>query len=390
MVISLKRFGERQLPGYISEFKYFGTSNVEFVEIAVPTGTDVSGYTLQFYQGNGTNYKTVSLGTFSGTFAGQDVYVFDQSTPGFDSSNDPSGTFYSNDAIALVDDSGTVIQFVSWEGNTINAIEGSANGLSSTNVGSGLDSIQSDDGGATYFAQSNSNKGSIPACYAPGTVIDTCQGPRRIEDLREGDQIWTADNGAQTIRWIWRGTIALDHVGETGFPVLIKAGALAPGVPHADLIVSPQHRILVGGSGQLGDHFEDEVFVPSKSLTNLPGIRFLRGRKSMHWVHFSCDRHEVVRANKCWSESLYLGPMVMRKLPRNLRAKVGAEHQGTPSLDALNGPLARRCLTVGQAERALRNTGCPAPFTRFGTQTAGGNGLNHRRDKTVERYVLTG
>lgn len=344
------------MPGYISEIDYFGTSDQEFVEIAVPTGTDVSSYTLVLYQSDGTIYKTVSLGSFTGTFGGQDVYVVDQSTPGFDSGGDPTGTFYRDDAIALVDDSGTVLQFVSWMGNTVTATEGPANGTSSTDVGFTDESVQSDDGGTSYFAQSVSNKGSIPACYAPGTLIDTPLGPRCIEQLREGDQIWTADNGAQTIRWIWNGTVPIEDVRNDAYPVLIRAGALAPGLPNDDLIVSPQHRMLVGAAGQLEDHFEDEVFVPARSLTSLPGIRLMRGKKSVRWHHLACERHEVVRANGCLSESLYLGPMVLRNLPRNIRDMLRSVYAHSPSDEALNGPLARNCLNVGQVERSLRNS----------------------------------
>lgn len=341
------------MPGYISELDYFGTSDQEFVEIAVPAGTDVSSYTLVFYQADGTIYKTVSLGSYTGTFGGQDVYVVNQSTPGFDSGGDSTGTFYPDDAIALVDDSGTVLQFISWEGNTVSASEGPASGMSSTNTGFTGQSLQSDDGGATYYAQSNSNEGSIPACYAPGTLIETPFGQRRVEDLRVGDLIWTADSGAQTIRWIWDGTDPLENVGDENFPVLIRAGALGPDLPNDELIVSPQHRILVGAGGQLEGHFTSEVFVPAKALTSLPGIRLMRGKTKMRWLHFSCDNHEVVRANGCLSESLYLGPMVLRDLPQEFLSTLRSVHANAASNAVLNGPLARRCLTVGEIKDSL-------------------------------------
>lgn len=353
------------MSGYISEIDYFGTSDQEFVEIAVPTGTDVSSYTLVLYQADGTVYKTVSLGSFTGTFAGQDVYVVDQSTPGFDSGGDATGTFYPDDAVALVDDTGTVLQFISWEGNSVSATEGPASGTSSTNAGVADESLQSDDGGSTYYAQSTSNKGSIPACYAPGTLIDTPLGPRRIEHLREGDQIWTLDNGAQTIRWILDGTDTYEDAEDNAYPVLIKAGAMARGVPSANLIVSPQHRILVGVAKHLEDHFERESFVPAKSLTSLPGIRFMRGRKTMRWLHLACDNHEVVRANGCLSESLYLGPVVLHNLPRKTRNMLRAVHKCRTPDEALNGPLARQCLTAGQAKRSMGKRRHHAKGTRL-------------------------
>lgn len=341
------------MPGYISEIDYFGTSDQEFVEIAVPAGTDVSSYTLVFYETGGSIYNTVSLGSYTGTFGGHDVYVVDQATPGFDSGGDSMGTFYADDAVALVDGDGNVLQFMSWEGNTVTATEGPANGTTSNDEGTQTDSLQSDNGGSSYYAQSTSNKGTIPACYAPGTLIETPEGPRRVETLRVGDEIWTADDGSQTIRWIWDGTTSLEDMDDDGFPVLIQAGSFGVGLPHNDLIVSPQHRILLGGDGALSELFKQEVFVPAKALTMLSGVRFMRGKRAARWLHFSCDRHSVVRANGCLSESLLIGPMVLRNLPHPSRKRLRRLYGQSQASDVLNGPLARVCLTVGEAKRCL-------------------------------------
>lgn len=341
------------MPGYISEFDYFGTSDQEFVEIAVPTGTDISSYSLVFYQWNGTIYKTVSLGTYAGTISGQDVYVVDQSTPGFDSGGDPTGTFYPDDAIALVDDSGTVLQFVSWEGNTVNAIEGPANGISSTNAGVAAESLQSDDGGSTYYAQSTSNKGTIP-CYAAGTMIDTPGGPRAVETLSPGDLVQTVDHGPQPIRWVRSSDHALEETQDEDKPVLIQAGALGTGRPAHNLIVSPQHRILVGGAGQLTQYFDAQTFAPAKALTGLPGIRHMKGKTDITWVHFACDRHEVVMANGCYSESLLLGPLVLNGLSHTERAILkGIFGPAFGDRAGPNGPAIHNCLKVVEVRRHL-------------------------------------
>jgi hypothetical protein len=77
------------------------------------------------------------------------------------------------------------------------------------------------------------------------------------------------------------------------------------------------------------------------------------GMPPVRWLHFSFDRHEVVRANGCLSESLYMGPMVLRNLPRNIQYRLRVTHTNSPTDDALNGPMARQCPTLGQAERSL-------------------------------------
>ena len=88
------------MPAYISEFSYFGTSSTEFIEIAVPTGTDVSSYSVILYQFDGTIYNGFSLGTSVAAMNGHDIYLINSSTPGF-STGDPMGMFYADDAIGL-------------------------------------------------------------------------------------------------------------------------------------------------------------------------------------------------------------------------------------------------------------------------------------------------
>jgi hypothetical protein len=238
-------------------------------------------------------------------------------------------------------------------------------------TGSGNDTVQVGesaqvgivDGGDGWDELTTATEG-IPAqnfertnfvCYAMGTMIDTPNGPRAVELLRDGDVVNTLDNGPQHIRWIRQDHQPLLSVERNAKPILIAAGALGAGLPAQDLIVSPQHRILVGGGGQLQERFETEAFAPAKSLTKLRGIRHMAGKRSITWVHFACDRHEIVLANGCLSESLLLGPMALQGLTK-------AEHMaitrifgtaGSPG-GALNGPPARKCLPVGKVRRLLK------------------------------------
>jgi len=194
---------------------------------------------------------------------------------------------------------------------------------------------------------------SLP-CYAPGTLIDTPDGPRAVETLMPGDRVMTLDHGPQPILWTSLATQPLAEAEVEARPVLIKAGALGHNLPAQDLIVSPQHRILVGGAGQLQPIFGSVALVPAKSLTSLRGIRHMMGKTSITWVHFACDRHEVVYANGCLSETLLLGPMVVNGLPSAERRALTDIFGPAPAPDvALNGPPARDCLTVGAARRQI-------------------------------------
>jgi hypothetical protein len=191
-------------------------------------------------------------------------------------------------------------------------------------------------------------------CYASETMIDTPDGPRAVEKLMPGDLVLTLDHGPQAIRWIRSDEQSLEEAELEAKPVQIKAGALGHNLPAQDLIVSPQHRIFVGGAGQLHKVFKTETFVPAKSLIGVPNIRHMKGKTQITWIHFACDGHEVVTANGCLSETLLLGPMVVNGLSPAERQGL-ADIFGTASTPdvALNGPPARECLTVGAAKRQI-------------------------------------
>lgn len=333
---------------YISEILYSDNAAKDFIEISVPTGTDISGYTIVIYDDTGSVSSTLTIGAYSSTTAGEDVYLIDKV--------EPSGFIGvgSTDAVALVDDTGTVVQFISFEGSTVTAIDGPASGMTSTDIGGSLsgESLETSDDGATYFVQATPNPGTIP-CYAPGTLIDTPNGPRAAETLRPGDLVITRDHGPQPIRWTRSGHQPLERAEKAARPVLISAGALGVGLPAHDLIVSPQHRIIVGGCGQIEAFFASEALAPAKSLTTLRGIRHMMGKKKITWIHFACDHHEVVVANGCWSESLLLGPIVMQGLTARQRRALARAFAPSADPDYLNGPPARPCLKVGEVRRTL-------------------------------------
>lgn len=191
-------------------------------------------------------------------------------------------------------------------------------------------------------------------CYAKGTRIDTPHGPRRVETLRAGDLVLTLDHGPQELLWTRTDDQALKDAETSSKPVLIRAGALGPDRPTRDLIVSPQHRILVGGQGQIEGPFTDECFAPAKALTDLPGVRLMKGKRAMTWVHFACARHEVVFANGCASESLLLGPMTLQTFTRaELVQVVGLFGARGSQAEALNGAPARSCLNDGLVRRKI-------------------------------------
>lgn len=113
---------------WINEIHYdnSGADTGEFVEIAGEAGLSLSDWDIVAYNGSsGTSYKTTGL---TGTIPDQDNGF---GTLAFSISGLQNG---APDGLALVDDNGTVIQFLSYEGSFA-ATNGPADGLTSTNIG---------------------------------------------------------------------------------------------------------------------------------------------------------------------------------------------------------------------------------------------------------------
>lgn len=123
---------------FINEVHYdnAGTDAGEFVEIAGVAGTDLTGWTVVLYNGapaQRSPYSTVSLtGTIAGQQNGFGTITIPYNPNGIQ--NGGSGAAGEPDGIALVDPTGAVVQFLSWEGS-FTAASGPAAGLTSTDIG---------------------------------------------------------------------------------------------------------------------------------------------------------------------------------------------------------------------------------------------------------------
>ncbi|MDA7426977.1 Hint domain-containing protein [Primorskyibacter aestuariivivens] len=360
---------EWQTP-YISEIVYGGDVTADMIEIGAEQELDLSGWSVVVYGNDSTILSTHDLGQPVGVYAGHAAYVIDQTNPGF-------SDLLSNQAVALVDETGTLVQFVSFGSNQVTSTEGAATGATSEPIGSATNpnsSLRTTDGGATYQTNSAPDPGVVP-CFAPGTRIATPDGPRPVEDLRGGDPVCTLDGQVQPIRWIRRSEVDLDAGGpRSGIPVLIRAGSLGDGLPERDLVLSPNHRVLLGGLGQFDGLLSGPALAPAKALTVLPGIRLMRGRKRPIWYHFACERHVLVRAEGMAVESLPLTPMVVEGLSELERRRLTRAFSSAPGDTALNGPSALPCLTRKQAETLL---GIREICALFDLGTTAPQGLGH-------------
>ncbi len=279
------------------------------------------------------NIQTLSPGTGGG------------SNGYYDNDNSPSETFRIdggppqtfdfalayNATITYLD--GTTAQvsavvFQDVDGNTYLAPEFSFNGDQQAYNANALLSISLDSVlGDTYSGMTDDrvSENSFVICYTEGALIETPLGPVSVERLRAGDMVRTRDKGAMPIRWI--GAVTRD-CEERFMPVRIKKGALGGGLPERDLVVSPQHRMLLR-SKIAGRMFgTPEMLVAAKKLIGIPGIDLARDHERVTYVHFLLETHEIVFAEGAPSESLLAGPQARMALGQEEAAEIEALFPG--------------------------------------------------------------
>jgi hypothetical protein len=162
--------------------------------------------------------------------------------------------------------------------------------------------LDAQDGFVAQFPYSGAD--GISPCFTRGTMIATARGEIAVERLAVGDKVITRDNGLQIIRWIGGRRINSDlclthrHLA----PVRIRKGALGNDLPERDMMVSPNHRMLVAND-KTALHFEDtEVLVAAKHLTGLAGVNVVYDVQTAY-LHLMFDCHEVILSDGAWSES---------------------------------------------------------------------------------------
>ncbi|WP_299911780.1 Hint domain-containing protein [uncultured Paracoccus sp.] len=119
----------------------------------------------------------------------------------------------------------------------------------------------------------------------------------------------------------------------------------------ADLVVSPQHRIVVRSRIARTMFGADEVLVAAKQLCQIEGIDVAQDLDEVSYVHFLFCDHQIVLANGAETESLYTGAEALRSLGPAAYDEVLAlfPELGRPGHD----PVPARELVSGRQGRKL-------------------------------------
>lgn len=162
-------------------------------------------------------------------------------------------------------------------------------------------------------------------CFAAGTLIETAAGQRPVEGLKKGDQVLTYEGTFEPIRWIGCSKVSPAQLrAHTRLrPILIRADALGAGYPKQDLVVSPQHRILVSSRIAMRMFGAADVLVPAHKLLPLAGIDILdQPDEGVDYWHILFDDHQIIWSNGTPSESLLTGPEALKSVSPAARAEI--------------------------------------------------------------------
>lgn len=188
-------------------------------------------------------------------------------------------------------------------------------------------------------------------CFTPGTRIETPEGPRLVEELREGDHVQTRDNGTEQIQWIGsrRMTGARLFAMPRLRPIRLRAGALGMGRPDAELLVSPEHRMLVRGDVARALFNTPEVLVMARDLVNNDTVTVDLGSREVTYIHLLLPHHQIIWANGVETESFHPASAALSTLDDADRARLLAINRNLEYEPHLYGGFARRCLNGSEA-----------------------------------------
>ena len=165
-----------------------------------------------------------------------------------------------------------------------------------------------------------------PVCFMQGTLIATANGEVPVEDLGVGDLVHTLDRGLQPIRWVDSSYLSAQDLSENENlrPIRISIAAVSAVGGNGELIVSPQHRLLIASKVAEKMFGNTEVLVAAKQLLAIDGVDIADDFGDVTYFHILFDQHEIVFAEGIPSESLYLGSEAQKSLSAAGREEIVA------------------------------------------------------------------
>lgn len=187
-------------------------------------------------------------------------------------------------------------------------------------------------------------------CFAHDTLITTDKGQIGVQDICAGDLVMTMDNGLQPVRWV--GSRCVPAQGKFA-PIVLRKGVVGNA---QDLVVSPQHRVLVQGWQAELLFGQADILVSAKHLVNDQTVVRREGGEVTYY-HILFDQHEVIFANDAPCESFHPGAVGINGMDDAQRTEIFAlfpalEHDLTSF-----GKSARMAINSKEAKVVLQHIG---------------------------------
>jgi len=193
-------------------------------------------------------------------------------------------------------------------------------------------------------------------CICRGTLVETPDGPKPVENLAIGDRVRTAEGKDVDLQWVGSRKVTPDEIRHDPSlqPVRISKGALDGTLPSRDLWVSPNHKILVRDWRAELLFSSEEVLVPAKALVDDSKIVHDTSVDETEYFHLLFENHEIILTEGAPTESFFPGPVTLRMLApealESLFRQLPHLKQAKPY-----GTTARPCLTAWEG-KILRRT----------------------------------
>jgi len=244
------------------------------------------------------------------------------------------------------------------EGNQITVIsvviDGSYERFFFVTDGSGSQALMAQFGnGAIALENVDTDPTSVFICFCGGTDILTPLGYRKVDTLAAGDLVLNDAGEAVPILWIGHSGASVEEMRNDPArrPIRIPAQSIANGVPHADLYVSAQHRIVFEGFRTDLYFGEPNVMVLAKDLVGAIAEQVTPDR-DVTYFHVLLDRHEMLVSNGLATESFQPSLRSYNGISPGMRRSLSYELSGQRIRALFNRPDAMPTLKAREA-RAL-------------------------------------
>lgn len=181
-------------------------------------------------------------------------------------------------------------------------------------------------------------------CFAAGTLVRTELGDVPVEQIDIGARVLTKDNGPQEV--VWSASRKVTGARLHAMPHLAPVRILTD---ETEVIVSPDHRMLLDGPAAQTLFGTDEVLVAASDLVGQAGVSQLAGMREVTYHHILLPAHQIIFANGTEAESFHPADGALTMLSHEARRGLRSIWPEIVDDPALYGDFARRCLDRPEA-----------------------------------------